>query len=132
MFRGTALRPLFTTLVAALLALPLFASPAPFAAAHTARHIEAEAHTGTIPSGTAPHVGGAAFHVFAHPGDPTGPLRIRDRHHSVDSAPCARPCARPARDTGADIDAAVPSVAYDRTSRPSTAHAPAALQVVRS
>ncbi|WP_180686745.1 hypothetical protein [Streptomyces gossypiisoli] len=134
MFRGTtatAARTLFTVLAAVLFALPFFTPPVSFAAAYTARHVEANAQPGTKPSGKAPRAEGAAFAGCTHAGDPTGPLRIRDRHRTVDSAPCAPRRPQSARDKGAESDAAVPDTAYDRMSRSSTAHSPAALQVFR-
>ncbi|GGT10810.1 hypothetical protein GCM10010254_34410 [Streptomyces chromofuscus] len=105
MFRGTTARTPFTAPTAAMFTLPFFALPAPFAAAHTVRQVEAKDRPGTNPSGTAPRAGGAATHSLSHAGDPTGPLRIRDRHRAI--------------------------TAYDRVSRPSTAHAPAALEFFR-
>ncbi|GEC03757.1 hypothetical protein SSP24_14120 [Streptomyces spinoverrucosus] len=134
MFRGTTAataRTLFASLAAVLFILPFFTPPTSFAAAHTARYVEAKAQPGTKPSGKALRAEGAAFHSCTHAGDPTGPLRIRDRHRTVDSASCAAQRPQPARHKGAESDAVVPNAAYDRMSRPSTAHSPAALQVFR-
>ncbi|MBG0851728.1 hypothetical protein I2W78_07685 [Streptomyces spinoverrucosus] len=131
MFPGTTTRTLFAVLITVLFALPFFAPPASFAAVYTARHVEAKAQPGTNPSGEALRAEGAAAHSCTHPGDPTGPLRIPDRRRAVDSASCAPQCPQSARDKGAASDAVVPSAAYDRMSRPSTAHSPAALEVFR-
>ncbi|WP_409468940.1 hypothetical protein [Streptomyces sp. HC307] len=131
MFRGRTARTLHSVLTALLLTLPFFTSTASFAHAHTARHAEAAAQSGTTPSGKALRAENAACHHHTQFGDPTGPLRIRDRHRAVDSAPCAPERPLPARDQGAESDASVRSVAHDHASRPSTAHSPAALQVFR-
>ncbi|MFD7402239.1 hypothetical protein ACFV7R_06100 [Streptomyces sp. NPDC059866] len=131
MFRGGTARTLHSVLAALLLTLPFFTSTASFAHAYTARHAEAEAQPGTNPSGKALRAGDAACHHNTQFGDPTGPLRIRDRHRAVDSAPCAPERPLPARDQGADSDAGVRNAAHDHASRPSTAHSPAALQVFR-
>jgi hypothetical protein len=140
MYRGTTARTVVSILAAVLLALQLFAPTASFASAHTPREVEAKAQSGAEPSGMSSRPGttfGKALRDeiatcrAGHHGSPTGPLRTRDRFHSTDPAPSAheRPLLRhippraPARVT--------PGVAHERTSRSSTSHTPAALQVFR-
>ncbi|MGW0495552.1 hypothetical protein ACWD0Z_09025 [Streptomyces sp. NPDC003007] len=141
MFRGTTVRTVVSILAAALLALQFFAPTVSFASAHTHSQVEAHAQPGTKPSGKSSrpghkHPGKALRDETAtcragHHGDPTGPLRTRDRSHAADSAPTApeRPLQRHIRP--AAPEAAGPGAAHHRTSRSSTSHTPAALQVFR-
>ncbi|CAM5382438.1 hypothetical protein [Streptomyces canus] len=129
MFRGATVRTVLAVLTAALLALPFFASTEEFATAHTVRQAKANAQTGTKPSGKAARAEASGKRHCNHVGDPTGPLRTRDRHRTVDFAP-----EGPERPLSAQEPAAAPQrvAAGDfPLSRPSTAHAPAALQVFR-
>ncbi|MFG2465770.1 hypothetical protein ACGFXB_09960 [Streptomyces canus] len=129
MFRGATVRTVLAVLTAALLALPFFASTEEFATAHTVRQAKAMAQTGTKLSGKAARAEASGKRHCNHVGDPTGPLRTRDRHRTVDFAPegperplsAQEPPAAPQRVATGDFP----------LSRPSTAHAPAALQVFR-
>ncbi|WP_266391187.1 hypothetical protein OIE50_37160 [Streptomyces canus] len=129
MFRGATVRTVLAVLTAALLALPFFASTEEFATAHTVRQAKANAQTGTKLSGKAARAEASGKRHCNHVGDPTGPLRTRDRHRTVDFAPegperplsAQQPAAAPQRVAAGDFP----------LSRPSTAHAPAALQVFR-
>jgi hypothetical protein len=141
MYRGTTARTVVSILAAVLLALQFFAPTASFASAHTPRHVEANAQPGTQPSGKSARPGiklsGKALRdeVAAcragHHGDPTGPLRTRDRAHPADSAPSApdRPLLRHIQPKAGEP--VRPGPAHERTSRSSTSHTPAALQVFR-
>ncbi|MFF6912089.1 hypothetical protein [Streptomyces sp. NPDC012466] len=140
MFRGTTVRTVVSVIAAALFALQLFAPTASFASAHTHGQAEANAQPGTKPSGKSSRPGhkllGKALRDetatcrAGHHGDPTGPLRTRDRSHTA-SAPTApeRPLHRHILPT--TPEAAGPAAAHHRTSRSSTSHTPAALQVYR-
>ncbi|MFJ7174968.1 hypothetical protein ACIQXA_00640 [Streptomyces massasporeus] len=141
MYRGRTGWTVVAVLAAALLALQLFAPTASFATAHTDSQVEAKAQPGTNPSGTPSRPGHTssgkglrdetATCRAGHHGDPTGPLRTRDRSHAADSAPSA-----PERPLRRDIRPAVPEpvrhgAAHHHASRSSTSHTPAALQVFR-
>ncbi|MFF9804805.1 hypothetical protein ACF1G5_06680 [Streptomyces coeruleorubidus] len=142
MYRGTTARTVVSILAAVLLALQFFAPTASFASAHTPREVEAKTQPGTEPSGKSSRPG-AKFSGKAlrdeiatcragHHGDPTGPLRTRDRFHSTDPAHSAerpRPLLRHIPPTAPER--VIPGVAHERTSRSSTSHTPAALQVFR-
>ncbi|POX49003.1 hypothetical protein C3489_25885 [Streptomyces sp. Ru71] len=130
MFRGTTVRTVLAALTAVLLALPLFASTASFAQAHTARHAEAKARPGTALPLTALRDESVGSQDCGHPRGPADPLRPRDRHRTADSAPQApeRPLSAP--------DPAAPRSATPRRAplgspRPAPAPSPAALQVFR-
>ncbi|SMQ19654.1 hypothetical protein SAMN06272771_6143 [Streptomyces sp. Ag82_O1-12] len=141
MYRGSTALTVVAVLAAALLALQLFAPTASFATAHTHSQVEAKAQLGTKPSGTSSRPGHkssgktlrdeTATCRAGHHGDPTGPLRTRDRSHTADSAPSA-----PERPLRRDLRPAVPEpvrpdAAHHHASRSSTSHTPAALQVFR-
>jgi hypothetical protein len=140
MYRGTTARTVVSILAAVLLALQFFAPKASFASAHTPREVEAKAQPGTEPSGMSSRPGskfsGKALRDeiatcrAGHHGGPTGPLRTRDRFHSTDPGHSAeRPLLRHIPPTAPER--VTPGVAYERTSRSSTSHTPAALQVFR-
>ncbi|MFJ8595379.1 hypothetical protein [Streptomyces sp. NPDC093598] len=140
MFRGTTARTVVSILAAVLLALQFFAPTASFASAHTHGQTEANAQPGTKPSGKSSRPGhkpsGKALRDetatcrAGHHGDPTGPLRTRDRFHTADSAPSAP--ERPLRHIQPTVpEPVIPGAAHHRTSRSSTSHTPAALQVFR-
>ncbi|MFJ8715671.1 hypothetical protein ACIRD9_21180 [Streptomyces violaceus] len=141
MYRGTTVRTMVSILAAVLLALQFFAPTASFASAHTPRKAEAKAQPGTEPSDTTSRPGikfsGKALRDeiatcrAGHHGDPTGPLRTRDRFHHADSAPSApeRPLLRHIPPTAPEQVRA--GAAHQRTSRSSASHTPAALQVFR-
>ncbi|MFF7314505.1 hypothetical protein [Streptomyces sp. NPDC008137] len=140
MYRGTTARTVVSLLAAALLALQFFAPTAPFASAHTPRKAVAKAQPGAEPSGHAARPGilsGKALRDeiadcrAGHLGDPTGPLRTRDRFHHADSAPCAPERARLRHIQPAAQDQVRAGAAHHRASRSSTSHTPAALQVFR-
>jgi hypothetical protein len=141
MHRGATARTVVSILAAVLLALQFFAPTASFASAHTPREAQAKAASGTKPSGKSSRPGiklaGKAVRDEAvscragRHGDPTGPLRTRDRSHTAESAPSApeRPLPRHIRPR-AD-EPVRPGAGYERRSRPSASHTPAALQVFR-
>jgi hypothetical protein len=142
MHRGTTARTVVSLLAAVLLALQLFAPAASFAVAHTPSQAEAKAHSGTKPSGTASRPGitfaGQALRDeiatcrSGHHGDPTGPLRTRNRSHAADSTPPApdrTPLSRHIPPTAAEP--AGPGTAHRHSPRSSASHTPAALQVFR-
>ncbi|MFF5366964.1 hypothetical protein [Streptomyces sp. NPDC013187] len=141
MYRGTTARTVVSILAAVLLALQFFAPTASFASAPTHSQVEAKAQAGTKPSGTSSRPGhkslGKALRDETatcrarHHGDPTGPLRTRDRSHTADLAPPGpeRPLQRHIRTTAPEP--VRPGAAHDHTSRSSTSHTPAALQVFR-
>ncbi|WP_367320238.1 hypothetical protein [Streptomyces sp. HUAS ZL42] len=134
MFRGKTARTLISILAAFLLALPFFAPTCSFAPAHTARQTEAKAQPGFKPSGKALRDETVTERGCTPSGDPTGPLRTRDRHRATTTADSAteepeRPLL--AEDPAAAHQPVVPGAAHHRPSRSSTAHTPAALQVFR-
>ncbi len=129
MLRGKTVRTVLAALAAALLALQFFAPTASFASAHTVRHAEAKAQPGTKPSGKALRDESATHRQCDPAGDPTGPLRSRDRHRAVDFAPEGPERPLLAQDPAAVRTSGVPGAF--RLSRPSTARSPAALQVFR-
>ena len=129
MFRGTTTRTVIATLAAVLLALQFFAPTASFASAHTVRQVEAKAQPGINLSGKALRDKTITFRHCDHPGDPTGPLRTRDRHRAADVTPEDPERPLSAQDPAAEHPPVPPRA--PRTSRPSTAHSPAALQVFR-
>lgn len=129
MFRGTTVRTVVALLAAVLLALPFFASSGGFATAHTGRQVEAKALPGTKLSAKASRAESFGKRHCNHLGDPTGPLRTRDRHRAVDFAPEGPERSLPAQGPAAEPER-VASGEFP-LSRPSTAHAPAALQVFR-
>ncbi|MER5215241.1 hypothetical protein ABT063_33020 [Streptomyces sp. NPDC002838] len=129
MFRGTTVRTVVAILAAVLLALPFFAPTEHFASAHTARQVEAKAQPGIKLTGKAVRDETATFRHCDPAKDQPGPLRPRDRHRAVDFGPEAPDRPLPAQDR-ADADRRLARVALT-TSRPSTAHSPAALQVFR-
>ncbi|MDQ0773753.1 hypothetical protein QF026_002219 [Streptomyces aurantiacus] len=127
MRRGTTVRTLFAVLAAVLLALQLSAPTTVFASAHTTRF-------------AGPETGPEAGAEFVTCGEtsrshgPTGPLRTRDRVRVADHLPAS--CARPLLAKDAAIGHEDPShtaapAAHHRTTRSSTAHSTAVLQVFR-
>ncbi|MFF7733400.1 hypothetical protein [Streptomyces sp. NPDC007984] len=141
MHRGRTAWTVIAVLAAALLALQLFAPTASFATAHTHSQAKAKAQPGTHPSGTPSRPGrkpiGKALRDetatcrSGHHGDPTGPLRTRDRSHTAGFAPSApqRPLHRHLRP--ADPEQARPGAARHHASRSPASHTPAALQIFR-
>lgn len=130
MFRGTTARTVMTILATVLLALPFFAPTESFATAHTGRQVEAKAQTGTKLSGKALRAEATSKRHCNHVGDPTGPLRTRDRHRAVDLAPEGPERPLSAQKPAATATKQVAPGGFP-LSRPSTAHTPAALQVFR-
>ncbi|MFJ9249700.1 hypothetical protein [Streptomyces sp. NPDC101776] len=131
MFRGRTARTVVTLLTAVLLALPFFTPVESFAPAHTARHAEAKTQPGLQLSGKALRAETITFRDCGASGTPTVPLRLRDRYRTADCGP-----ETPARPLLTEDPAAVRTpvasgTAHHRTSRSSTAHSPAALQVFR-
>ncbi|MFC8514668.1 hypothetical protein [Streptomyces sp. NPDC057257] len=129
MFRGTTTRTAVSLLAAVLLALQLFAPTASFAAAHTSRHAVAKDLPGTKPSGKALRDESATHRDCGQSGDPTGPLRTRDRHATPGFTFDEPERQLLAQDPASVHEPVAPSALH--LSRPSTAHSPAALQVFR-
>jgi hypothetical protein len=130
MFRGATVRTVIAALAALLLALQFFAPVEHFASAYTGRQVEAKALAGLKLSGKTARAEIATKRHCNPAGDPTGPLRVRDRHRSVDFAPEGPERSPQAQESAtASGKQAVPG--GFPLSRPSTAHAPAALQVFR-
>ncbi|WP_328874426.1 hypothetical protein OHT76_32650 [Streptomyces sp. NBC_00287] len=129
MFRRTTARTAVTALAAVLLALQFFAPTASFAKAHTAGHAEAKAKPGIALLSKALREESLTPGHCAPANGPTGPLRTRDRVGTLDSGPQAPERPLMALDPAAEHEP--PGAAHHRTSRPSTAHTPAALQVFR-
>ncbi|MEU0672909.1 hypothetical protein ABZ330_08440 [Streptomyces sp. NPDC006172] len=129
MFRGATVKTLVALLAAALLALPFLTPADCFATAHTARHVEAKAQAGTKLSGKPLRDKSTSPRPCDPSGDPTGPLRARDRHRAADLPPQGLQRPLPAQDR---TDPPPPSARAALTlPRPSAAHSPAALQVFR-
>lgn len=130
MFRGATARTALAVLTAVLLALQFFAPTECFASAHTGRQVEAKAPAGFTPTGTTLRIEAATKRHCNPAGDPTGPLHARDRHRAVDFSPQG-----PERPALTQESATAPGKHVVPggfpLSRPSTAHAPAALQVFR-
>jgi hypothetical protein len=131
MRRGTTVRTLFAVLAAVLLALQLSTPTTVFASAHTTRFAGLEG---------GPETGAEAGAEFVTCGEtsrshgPTGPLRTRDRARVADhlTASCARPLL--AKDVVVgheDPSVTAAGAAHHRTTRSSTAHSTAVLQVFR-
>ncbi len=132
MFRGAWAAALISLLAVTLFALPVFTPGGSFASAHTSREAVAKAPSGTNPSARAQRVETVACHDTGRPGDPTGPLRVRDRHRSAAApAPDAPERPLPRQRTQAASDPAPPCTGHRRPSRSSADRTPAALQVFR-
>ncbi|WP_405868363.1 hypothetical protein [Streptomyces sp. NBC_00005] len=129
MFRITTARTAIALLAAVLLALQFFAPNTSFASAHTIRQVEAKAQPGIKLSGKALRSETVTVRHCDHSGDPTGPLRTRDRHRAVDFAPEGPDRGQQAQDPASAHQPAAPRAPH--MSRPSTSHSPAALQVFR-
>ncbi|MER6367524.1 hypothetical protein [Streptomyces mirabilis] len=111
MLRGTTARPLYVVLAAVLISLQLFAPTEAFASAHRGEVVScAEAE---------------------HPHKVAPPLGARQRTRDEDLVPDTPPRALLASDPAASYAPLAPASAHPRTSRSSTAHSPAALQVFR-
>ncbi|MEV6179545.1 hypothetical protein ACIHAR_17185 [Streptomyces sp. NPDC052016] len=134
MFRGVTARTVVSILAAVLLALPFFAPTSSFARAHTARQAEAKAQPGIKPSGTSLRDETVTSRTCDRSGAPGDPFRTRDRNRAAltaDSAPQERERAVPAPDPAATHPLGGPAALHHRSSRSSTSHSPAALQVFR-
>ncbi|MEU7297111.1 hypothetical protein AB0A76_28565 [Streptomyces exfoliatus] len=132
MFRGATARTLVSILASVLLGLQVLAPTSSFASAHTAPHVVTKSQPGTKPPGQAPRDEIATCRDAGHHGDPTGPLRTRDRHRTADdSAPGALDRPYPRQETSRAGEPGTPRTAPRRTSRSTTAHSPAALQTLR-
>lgn len=137
MFRGVTARVAVSVLAAALLTLQLFAPRVVFASAHTV-HVEAEAQFGIQLSGKAPRTSTELSAKALH--DESVNCRSTGRHGGLTGALCLRTTdtapKAPDRqllrhDPSAEHQPAGPADAHPRTSRSSTAHSPAALQLFR-
>jgi hypothetical protein len=133
MLRGTTVRTVISLLTAALLALQFFTPDAPFAHAHTTSQAKAKTQAGTKPSGKAlrDEILTSRHCTHSGDGDPTGPVRTSHHVRTVGSGPQAPERPLPSRDPASAGGPAQPDAAHHRTSRSSTSHAPATLQVFR-
>ncbi|MEH0574901.1 MULTISPECIES: hypothetical protein [Streptomyces] len=136
MFRGTTARAVIAVLAAVLLALPFFAPTSSFAHAHTVRQAEAKTQPGIKLSAKAKRDEIATLRDCDRSGGLADPLRTRERHRAATSASAASAPQEPerallAQDPAAEHQPARPGDPYHRSSRSSTAHSPAALQVFR-
>jgi hypothetical protein len=133
MFRGKTVRTVLSLLAAALLTLQIFTPDIPFAHAHTVSQAKAKAHSGTKPSGKAlrDETLTSRHCTPSGDGDPTGPVRTSHRLHVVDSGPQTPERPLLTRDPASAGEPVRPGAAHHRTSRSSTSHTPAALQVFR-
>lgn len=133
MFRGTTAQTVVSALAAVLFALQLFPPTASFAHAHTVSQAEAKAQPGIKLSGKAlrDETLTSRHCVPSGNGDPTGPLGTRDRLRLADSGPQAPDRPLLTRDPASAREPARPGAAHQRTSRWSTSHASAVLQVFR-
>ncbi|MCH0561661.1 hypothetical protein [Streptomyces sp. MUM 2J] len=133
MFRGTTPLALLTTPAAALPTLQLFAATAPFASAHTSRHVEAKTLPEIDPLTMTLRDESGALRARRPVGGRAGtggPTGSRDRHRPADAAPQAPD--RPAPDATAAIPPPnTPGAAYARASRPAADRSTAALQSFR-
>ncbi|MFF8604454.1 hypothetical protein ACF06X_00805 [Streptomyces sp. NPDC015346] len=130
MRRGATARPAFVLLAAVLVACQLLAATASFAYAHTARHAVAKAQPVAAPESEASRGQIVTCHDAGRPGDPTGPLRTRDRSRIADN-PGISERPSPAHHTSVAPEPAASGSPHPHMPRPSRAHAPAALQVFR-
>ncbi|MEV4946041.1 hypothetical protein [Streptomyces sp. NPDC053755] len=130
MRRGPTARSAFPLLAAVLVAVQLLTFAASFAYAHTPRHAMANDQVAPVISEATPSDTIVTCHDARHPGDPTGPLRTRDRSRAADHAGISeRPS--PARPASVAPEPAAPGTPHPTSARPSRAHAPAVLQVFR-
>ena len=129
MLRGTTIRTALALVAAALLALQFFTPTAPFAVAHTARHALAKDLPGTKLYGKALRDETATLRGCGNSGNPTGPLRTRDRHVNT-GCTSEEPERQVLAQDPASAHEPVP-LRSDHLSRPSAPHSPAALQVFR-
>ncbi|MFI1565195.1 hypothetical protein ACH4ZX_19435 [Streptomyces sp. NPDC020490] len=133
MLRGTtarAARAAIALLAAVLLALPFSFTPAsPFASAHTGRQAEVKARPGKEPSGKSLRDEDVTFRHCARHDGPGVPLRTRDRHRAAAAAPECPERPLPVQDPAGPAEPAAPRAPL--TSRPTTAHSSATLQVFR-
>ncbi|MEU9186730.1 hypothetical protein AB0D14_19710 [Streptomyces sp. NPDC048484] len=123
MRRGTTARTLFALLAAVLLALQLSAPATAFASAHTTQLIGPEAESEFVTCADTMHSHG-----------PTGPLRTRDRIRATDHVvpTSVRPLLWKVVTVGhEDPSHTAAPAAHHRTTRSSTAHSTAVLQVFR-
>ncbi|MET9352547.1 hypothetical protein ABZY14_05920 [Streptomyces sp. NPDC006617] len=130
MHRRTAARTVVAILAPVLFALQFFAPTASFASAHTTGDAVAHARPGTIPSGTVPHDETATCREGGRPGEPT--TAPRDRHRTTAAPQSGTPRHPLTRQTTPQApDAVTSGRATEHRPRPTTDHAPAALQVFR-
>lgn len=121
----TTTRIMLSLFTASVLALLLFTLTAAFAPAQAVRHAVAGDLPGIEPSGEAPRVESPTCRGSDTIGDPTGPLRSRDRHRTADSAPeaPAGPLLRSCVSTASTP--AISGVVNHSVSRRTPAHVPA-------
>ncbi|AWE54338.1 hypothetical protein DC008_34890 [Streptomyces nigra] len=129
MFRGATTWTVVAVVAAVLFALPVFASSGEFATAHTGRQAEAKDQSAAKLSGKVSRAEAAGRRHCDHAGDPTGPLRTRDRHRALDFAPQGPGRPPSAGESTAASERMTPG--EFPLSRPSTAPALTAFQVFR-
>jgi len=123
MRRGKTARTLFAVLAAVLLALQLSATTTSFASAHTEQLSDSEAKAEFVTCAD-----------NAHSHGPAGPLRTRDRIRASDHVPPTSVRPLLCKDVTAgheDPSHTAAPAAHHRTTRSSTAHSTAVLQVFR-
>ncbi|MFE1753774.1 hypothetical protein [Streptomyces anandii] len=99
--------------------------------AHTGRRAEVRSPAGAVPAAPVPRVERAVFRDCGPAGNPTGPLRTRDRHRAVDCGPEAPERSALRHDPAASRAGNAPGVPDSRAPRPRPGRTPAALQVFR-
>ncbi|MEU4981689.1 hypothetical protein [Streptomyces sp. NPDC021969] len=132
MYRRSAARTVVAILAPVLFALQFFAPTASFASAHTTGDAVAHARPGTIPSGTVPHDETVTCREGGRPGEPTTAPRVRDRHRTT-AAPQSGAPRHPLapQSTPQAPGSLTAGRATEHRPRPTTDHAPEALQVFR-
>ncbi len=119
-------------LAATLLFLQVFAPTVSFASAHAPRHVEAKAEPGNGLTGMAVGDEAVTHRGCGPPGDPTDPLRNRDRHRGVAAVHAPPAPQRPPQEAlPAAARPPAPLTPSPHPARARAAHTPAALQVFR-
>ncbi|MFE7037325.1 hypothetical protein ACFU9Y_44270 [Streptomyces sp. NPDC057621] len=135
MRRGTTVRTLFAVLAAVLLALQLSATTTAFAPAFASAHTPRLAGPGEgVREGPEARAEFVTCGDTSHTHGPTGPLRTRDRIRVADHVAPAAARLLLCKDVTVvheDPSHTAAPAAHHRTTRSSTAHSSAALQVFR-
>ncbi|WP_175411418.1 hypothetical protein [Streptomyces sp. TRM64462] len=132
MFRSETARTVVSILAAVLLGLQVLAPTASFASAHADRHVMTNGQPGIKPSGQALPDEIVTCRAAGRHGDPTGPLRTRDRQRAAADSATEAADRSPLRQGGSKAgEQGTLRIAHHHTSRSSAAHSPEALQVFR-